>query len=352
MAIKKHFAALALGVMVCAGTSAQEVDLTSGNPEVNIQIDSRFDAQVNTFGKDAEGVRPDTEKGFKGSYLLLLISGKINDQFSYGFRYRMYKDNNTSAEMFNATDWLYLRYQADDRWAFTGGKQAVMIGTMEYDLNPIDVLYGTDFWNHVNPWSVGAAAEYRLNAGNTLSFQVTNSIFSAKAFDSLLAYNVMWMGKVADWWQVLNSVNMIEYDKGQYINYVALGNRMKIGRCQLDLDYMNRYGGKGTPVFTDFTVSGKLEWNTTDRVTLFTKAGYDQNHSQKADADFVIDRCVLPGVERVFYGAGIQYFPLVSRHNTIRLHAFWNSSNDKPRCQTFTVGLRWQMDLLRLKMKH
>lgn len=345
--------AMALVPAICHAQQDYDVDLSSGNPEVNVKIDTRFDGQINTFAKDADGVRPATEKGFKGSYMLLLINGKINNQFSYNFRYRLYKDNNTPSEFFKATDWLYLRYAPDEKFSVTAGKQPVMIGTMEYDLNPIDVFFASDFWNHVNPWQTGISAGYNISESNSIHLQVTNSIFSTATLDDLFAYNFMWQGRVAPWWQVLNSVNLIEYEKGHYINYVALGNRLSLGNVTLDVDYINRYGGKGTPVFTDFTIMGKADWNICPRVTLFAKGGYDQNKSQSATtpAEAAIDRCVLPGVERVFYGCGVQYFPIVTRRNTVRLHAFWNSSNDKPTMQTFDIGIRWQMDILSLKFK-
>lgn len=353
--IRSIAAALALTALSSTGLSAQEVDFSSGNPEVNIKIDTRFDGQLNTFGRDADGVRPSTEKGFKGSYMLLLINGKINKEFSYNFRYRLYKDNNTAQEFFNATDWMYLQYAPNDKWAFVAGKQAVAIGTIEYDQNPIDVLFASDFWNHVNPWQTGVAAHYNINSENMLNFQVSNSPFAEKALDNLLAYNVMWTGKVAPWWSVINSVNMIEYAEGHFINYVALGNRFNIGgKLTLDVDYMNRYGGKGTPVFTDFTVAARADWNVTDRFTLFAKGGYDQNRSQSADTPYeqAVDRYVLPGVERAFWGCGVMYYPIVTKRNSVRLHAFWNSADETPRRQTFVVGLRWQMDLLSLKFKN
>lgn len=356
MANVRFIAVLAFVLLfACIEAKAQDVDLSSGNPEVNIKIDTRFDGQLNTFGHDADGNRPSTEKGFKGSYLMLLMDGRITEKFSYNFRYRLYKDNNTPSEFFNATDWLYLQYSPNDKWSFVAGKQAVAIGTMEYDLNPIDVFFASDFWNNTNPWQIGVAAHYSVNPSNTLNLQISNSPFSTKTLDNLMSYNFMWSGKVADWWQVANSVNMIEYAEGRYINYVALGNRLNIyDKVELELDYVNRYGGRSTPVFADFTVIANADWNVNNRVTLFAKAGYDQNHSQAADTpeDRIVDRTVLPGVERTVYGCGIKYYPIVTRRNTVRLHALWNSSSDTPRCHTFLVGLRWQMDLLRLKFKN
>ncbi len=122
------------------------------------------------------------------------------------------------------------------------------------------------------------------------------------------AYNIIWYGKIAGWMNTIWSVNMLEYEKGHFINYLALGNKFLLGRVSADLDYMNRYAGKGTA--------------------------------------FAYDRYVLPGVELGFYGAGVEYFPIKSAKQSVRLHAFWHSNTSTPVPQTFNVGLRWQMNVL------
>mgnify|MGYP006974694882 CR=1 FL=1 len=56
---------------------------------------------------------------------------------------------------------------------------------------------------------------------------------------------------------------------------------------------------------------------------------------------------VLPGVELGFYGAGVEYFPIKSARKSVRFHAFWCSNTSESAEQTFNIGLRWQMDLLK-----
>lgn len=302
---------------------------------VSVKMEVRFDGEVT-----------DEQSGFVGRYLKLIVNGEINDRFSYSFRHRLYVDHEDPRSFFNATDWANVTYKANDWFSVTAGKQMICIGTIEYDYAPIDVYFASDFWNHVSPFQVGVNAGFRIGENNRIYAQVTNSPFSDQAMEGLYAYNVIWYGKPADWYNTIWSANMIEYEEGHFINYLALGNKFKFGRTSVDLDYMNRYAGKGTAFFEDFSLHGKVHYDVSEYVSIFAKGGYDVNRSQEADVHFAYDRYVLPGVELGFYGAGVEYFPIKENRQALRLHAFWCSNTSDPVPQTFNIGLRWQMDLL------
>lgn len=302
---------------------------------LSLKMDVRFDGE--TTG---------SQSGFVGRYLKLLANGNINDKFSYSFRHRLYVDHSNPRSFFNATDWANVTYKANERVSVTAGKQMICIGTIEYDYAPIDVYFASDFWNHVSPFQVGVNVGFKVGENSQLYAQVTNSPFSMESMDGLYAYNVIWYGNPAKWYNTIWSANMIEYEKGHFINYIALGNKFVFGKMSADLDYMNRYAGKGTAFFEDFSLHGKVQYAISSSVNFFAKGGYDVNRSQKADAAFIYDRYVLPGVELGFYGAGVEYFPIKDAKQALRLHAFWCSNTSEPVQQTFNIGLRWQMDLL------
>ena len=298
-------------------------------------MDVRFDGEV-----------AGSESGFVGRYLKLLANGNLNDKFSYSFRHRLYVGHSDPRAFFNATDWANVTYKANDRLSVTAGKQMICIGTIEYDYAPIDVYFASDFWNHVSPFQIGVNVGFTPAKGHKLYAQVTNSPFSSAALDNLFAYNLIWYGTISDHFSTIWSVNMIEYDQDNFINYIALGNKFKFGRTEIDLDYMNRYAGKGTAFFEDFSLHGKVAVAVSKSVNLFAKGGYDVNRAQKAGAAYIYDRYVLPGVELGFYGAGVEYFPINDAKKSLRLHAFWCSNTSSPVPQTFNVGVRWQMKLL------
>lgn len=346
MRILYAFAILCSFLSLSAGAYAQE-NVTGGDPSISIKMDVRFDGEVTGYGKnDITGERPSADAGFVGRYLKILADGKIADKFTYSFRHRLYIDNGDTRSFFNATDWANVTYTPNERFSVTAGKQMICIGTIEYDYAPIDVYFASDFWNHVSPFQIGLNVGYSPAEGHKLYAQVTNSPFSVKALENMFAYNVIWYGRLAPKVSTIWSVNMIEYEKGHFINYLALGNKFDLDRLEVDLDYMNRYAGKGTAFFEDFSLHAKASYAVSESVNLFAKGGYDVNNAQEDGVDFAYDRYVMPGVELGFYGAGVEYFPIKAAKRSLRLHAFWCSSTANPMPQTFNVGIRWQMKVL------
>ena len=80
-----------------------------------------------------------------GDYLNLHLLGHISPKIDYRIRQRLTKKVFDERNMFNATDFMYLNWQATDRWSFMAGKQTVLIGGYEYDAAPIDVYYYSQF---------------------------------------------------------------------------------------------------------------------------------------------------------------------------------------------------------------
>lgn len=337
---------ISIAMLLAGNLCAQQVD-GGDDPTVSIKIDTRFDGEVTTFGKDdLTGISPDTKSGFIGQYMKILVDGKINEKFSYNFRHRLYVDHNNPKSFFNATDWANVTYSPNGVFSLTAGKQMIFIGTIEYDYAPIDVYFASDFWNHVDPYQIGVSVGFIPAEGQKLIAQVTNSPFSTESLSNMYTFNLMWYGTVTDWFSTIYSANMIEYEDGHYINYIALGNKLKFNKVLLDVDYMNRYAGKGSAFFEDFSISGKVEYGVSDSFNIFAKGGYDVNKSQEAGAPFIHDRLVLPGVELGFYGAGVEYFPVKRDRQSLRFHAFWFSNTSNPMPNTFNIGMRWRMKVL------
>ncbi len=341
MRIFKILVAVLLVIVFPTALSAQNENCQGGDPSLSIKMDVRFDGENTEY---ADGIP--SEGGFVGRYLKVLMDGKINDKFSYSFRHRLYVEHSDPKSFFNATDWANVTYHHNDRLTVTAGKQMVCIGTIEYDYAPIDVYFASDFWNHVSPFQIGVNIGYKAGENHQFYVQATNSPFSQEAMENIYAYSVIWYGKVAKWYNTIWSVNMVEYEKDHFINYIALGNKFHLGDTSVDLDYMNRYAGKDTDFFDDFSLHGKISYAVNDNVNIFVKGGYDVNKGQAEDASFIYDRYVLPGVDMGFYGAGIEYFPIKESKKAFRLHAFWCTNTSDIEPQTFNVGVRWQMNLL------
>lgn len=315
--------------------------------KISIKFDTRIDAQYNTYGTDNNGNRPEDEGGFAGKYLKLIINGKISPKFSYNFRYRLYTTNNVK-EFFGTTDYLNLTWHVSDQIDLTAGKQVVFVGSTEYDYAPIDVYFASDYWNHVSPYQIGLNLSYRTKSKkHTFFAQFVNSPFSSKALENIYAYNLKWCGTIAPWFKTIYSVNMMEYSKGNFMNFIGLGNKFLFNKFCLELDYINRYAGKDTEFFSDFTFIGQLAYSF-NNFRVFAKGGYDQNHAQVAGTTLedAYDKYVLPGVERGFYGLGVEFFPLITENNNLRVHAYWHSNTVGPIPNSFGLGIRWQIKVL------
>ena len=282
-----------LGLLLCAVFSTMPVfaqDMVKNeDPSLRIKFESRFDGEFTTFAEDdITGIRPENQTGFVGRYIWLAADGRINDKFSYNFRHRLFLDAGAHKSLFNATDWANVTWHASEKFSVTAGKQMVCIGTIEYDYSPMDVYFASDFWNHISPFQIGVNIGFAPDKNNRFYAQIVNSPFTTKALEGLFAYNVMWYGSPASWLNTIYSVNFMEYSKGDFINYIALGHKIRPAKgFAIDLDYMNRYAGKSTAFFEDFSLHGKVAVDVSPAVTLFAKGGYDMNKAQRAGVDFM-----------------------------------------------------------------
>ena len=196
------------------------------NNEFSLKFNTRADFDYQYLDNNGDN----DSYGFAGKFLNIMLDGKINDKFEYHWRQRLNRTNFTS-NFFEATDWAYLSYNINNNLTLSAGKQVVAIGGFEYDYAPIDVYFYSDFCN-VMPscYEFGTSLTWSNDAKNqALTFQISNSIFKQQPFDELLAYNLLWNGNITDFWKTLYSVNLIEYNQGNYVNYIALGNQFYLG---------------------------------------------------------------------------------------------------------------------------
>lgn len=317
---------------------------------VELRLEARGDYQRDYV--DGESQKDNC--GFKGQYLNFVLSGDINEHFSYNYRQRLNKISTTS--FFEATDWLYLTYKPTEDMALSGGKQVVMIGGYEYDRAPIDLYYCSEFWNAVPCYAWGASVDYTFNHGrDNLLFQFCESPFRSfyKGSD-MYAYDLLWTGKHGVW-NALWSLNLVEWKQGRFINYIALGNEFKLNsKLCLQLDYMNRASSHQTFLFKDCSVMAELAYRPTDKLNIFGKYTYDVNRSGTE-----CDLLVHDGTELHSVGLGMEYYPIRKKMD-IRLHANYSyawGSNTNPdgmmldKQSYISVGATWRMNVLNWRKK-
>lgn len=348
--MRKLFATLALAATVCplmgADHACQKQEEKTG--VVKLDIIARIDWQYHRPFDELD----DSQTGFKGRYLMLKVDGEILPGLSYSWRQRLNKTHFDQA-FFDATDWLYVNY-AVKGWNFQAGKEVVAIGGWEYDRAPYN-LFGTSvFWNNIPCFQLGVSAGYNVTEADRLTAQVTQSPFFTPENRNLYSYNLMWSAHHGVF-DALYSANLIEYIKGHYINYLALGNKFTFGKWGIELDLMNRASSRQAFLFKDSSVMGEVSFSPSKRWTIHAKVTYDVNKSG-TDADYV----VTDGTELTMAGGGVEFYPLKKQRTSLRLHAnayysWGKNANAGELMQSKTllasVGLTWDMNLLNIKRK-
>lgn len=301
----KNILLAAVGAMGVLCSYAQQ-----GKPTINVDGEFRTSFYNDRVGDE---IRHD-HSGFKGDYLNLSVSGNINSKFSYAWRQRLNKkiENN---QYFDATDWVYLNYEADKNWSMAAGKQVVLIGGYEYDKAPIDEYTTSEYWNNTGCFRFGGSVTYTTNAGNDkFSAQFSESPCSYPGCHDIYAYNIFWVG-VHGPFETLYSLNLLQYSSTKYISYISLGNRFRFGNTVLELDFMNRAASHQTFFFRDCSVVADLKCKVLPKLKLYGKFIYDVNNTN-TDAD----KTVWAGTELTTYAGGLEFFPMKNKED-IRINA-------------------------------
>lgn len=326
-----------------------EVSATPKAPIVNLDGIARIDWQYH----HPDGRPDDSQTGFEGQYLMFRVDGEIVPGLTYSWRQRLNKAL-ISSSFFDATDWVYLDY-AYKGWDFSAGKQIVAIGGFEYDRAPFN-LYGCSvFWNNIPCYQLGASVGYNIGGSDKVMVQATQSPFASAGNRNMYSYNVMWSSQ-HEWYQSLWSANMVEYAKGRYISYLALGNRFSVDRWSLELDLMNRAASHQAYLFKDCSIMAELAFEAGKHWRLHGKFTYDINKSGSQ-----ADMLVLHGTRLAMAGGGVEYYPLLKHRTSLRIHAaayysWGKNANTADLMQSRTVlasvGITWYMNILNIQRKH
>lgn len=307
---------------------------------------------VDSLYLEARGsFRAQTDQGVYSSrlqaeYLNVQMFGHITESLSYRVRQRL-NVGIDEKNLFRATDWMCLKWQATPRLSLSAGKTAILIGGYEYDAAPIDVYYYSHFCDNLSQcFAFSVNTSYEFIPGQNLTFQIANSPLSV-GFQDAYSYNLAWQGSFAPWWEAIWSVNFVEDMDKNLINYVALGNHCLFGNVAVDVDLLNRAAAsQRQKLFSDFSVIGKVIWSV-GKWNICTKVGYEENDIANVDASGrAYDSVITPGTEYFYGGFGFEYFPLGS--DKIRLHIAYFRDNSL-HINNISAGLKWRFDAIRKK---
>lgn len=291
---------------ISSAVSAQEVDYI---PEISLDMRGGF-KQDFSIGSGR----------FTGDELYLDINGIISPNISYSLNHRIaapaYGEGITG---FDATNWLTFTYETEN-FSFTAGKDAIFVGSFEYDAYDLDSYYemNSEFYNNFDCWQWGISASWYPAADHMVLLQIANSPYSFET--DKFAFAAGWRGGW-EWYESYWTANLwgSDYDMVKAAN---LGNRFYLGNFTIDLDLMLRFSeayGSGTFILAPSYQFG--EWGRA-----FLKAG----------ADFTSEL-------NNFIGGGFEYFP-IQNNKDIRLHAVYTFNNYTVG-HMLNIGLTWKMNL-------
>ncbi len=334
------------------------------------RADFEYDYDVTKWSNSIDPYNPITGKadqhnyGFHGDYFNFLLGGEIGDHISYFIRQRIIPIKGYK-ELFDNTDFLYIQYKFNDQWSIRMGKDALYVGGFEYDAPPIDVYYYTNYWDKFACFHIGVSAAYTDKSGkNKIAFQVANSPYVKYGSNTwksgLLSYNLYWAGNYGPF-HTLYSVNLMEYERGKFISYLALGNQLKFNQWSIYVDWINR-AIDFKKFFKDFTLVSRLDWHVSPSVNLFAKGGYEQNttgyyYTMGEDSHVDVDMMMPNDRVHWFYGLGMEYRPRV--YPDLRVHAYVANSTMRNSYEyisdygwrnmnlTANVGVTWWLNFMK-----
>ena len=313
---------------------AQDAAQKSGILVEDIWIDTRA-----TFHQQTTAGVYDSH--FQGDYFNFHMSGQLTENLTFRVRQRFNKkieDNNP----FSATDFLWLKWQPTSKWSFTAGKHPIMVGGYEIDSAPIDVYYYGAFSTRLYQYyAFGVSATFSPVPEQNISVQFIPSPISPDTQESY-SYNLYWNGQILPWWKTIWSYNLVEDELHRKMNWFVLGNKFPMGKLVVDVDFIDRFAFGQKNLLSDWSFIVKAiltlgKWN------LCTKVGYERNDAANVGADGMSYDLVLPaGNNYLYYGAGVEYFPL--GNDRLRLHAVYFRDNHD-LVNNFDIGITWTFAL-------
>lgn len=351
-----RLAVIAAGILSSISSYAAAPDSiwhdTDADHLLSLDADARLDWQL----ADRSGKTDRSQTGFMGKYIALKAHGSLTEGLTYTWRQR-FSRTPKDASFWDQTDILDLDYRIG-KWNVGAGKQVVMIGGYEYNRAPIDLMCPNLFVTNVACYQYGVSGGYQLTDNDHLSFQITQSLFANPEDRNLYAYNLLWRSgrPINDLMRIetIWSVNEIEYERGRFCNYVALGNKLVIGNEYVVLlDLMTRSYPDNNP-FKNNTFMCEFSWLANRQWTVSGKVSYDCNMGVNRTKKTEIAR----GSELLIFGGVAEWYPLLKARHTLKAHAalFYSigknlNTSDLMQKNTFyaSVGLTWHMNLLNVR---
>ena len=273
------------------------------------------------------------------------MKGDLNDWLSYRYRQRLNRSNDGSSmndNLPNSIDWAGIGFKVHPQINLFAGKQGVMYGGFEYDLNPIEVYQYGNIIENISGFLTGLNVAYNPTPNQQINFQLVNNrtnSFNAtygitedeagnspnlKSSKLPLMYTLNWNGNFDDVFKTRWSASLMNETTNKNLYYYAMGNELNLGKFNMYLDVMYSQEGidrngtisqivgdaNGHNVFNTgyLSITSKLNYRFLPRWNAFVKGMYDTASVTKASEG------IEKGHYRTSWGylTGVEFYPMES----------------------------------------
>lgn len=215
--------------------------------QFDLHVKSTFNAEFPNpkNGKD--------EAKFRFDHLMVDLHGHITDKLSYKYLQRVHQGIGAfeTENLSSTINYAYLKYNFNNRFAVTAGRQSVNLGGFEYNEYPINIYDFNFIINNFSCYLTGLQFQYNPSPTQSLSVQVLNNRQGSmtEAYGELpeniekpfapLYYTLAWNSSYAsDLLKLRCSVTAGEQAKGKWMVLAAAGARLQLGKCDFYLDQL------------------------------------------------------------------------------------------------------------------
>ncbi len=192
-----------------------------------------------------------TRTRFTMEQFRLEFRGQVHDKVYFRFRNRYTKTPTTQSidNIFGSVDLAYIRVTLSNKWSLTAGKMCADWGGYEFDANPIDIYEYADIVEMADNFLSGIQVSYQVAPKHSLTFQALDS--RTKSFEELygeqpdMVESKVPLALVGNWrgsffngkFNTIWSYALHTEADNVFMNYIALGNQLKLGKLTVEYDY-------------------------------------------------------------------------------------------------------------------
>lgn len=358
----KKTLSLLVALLAWFGAVAQEPsDEVDNTPELVFTARGDINPFIPGYKKAGLGGYDYTHSGLYG-----FLDGNIGKHFSYSacahflgpYVSGLY-DATFRSDFCNWLDWCNFTWHISDNFDFALGKIFFQTGSFELSYNDVDSHdnLSSVMWSMSQCYQWGASLAATTNSeSTTLTFHFGTSQWGEKPFKSkLFQYAINWQGEYGCY-KSNSSIALMEYDRGEFVKHLCLGNRFEFEKTALELDYTV----ESTSLKELFSQRSSLVLKTifqigkNDHWEIFAKGGWEFDHTyddiftEGSNPSFygtIVPSGIAPGKDYIFYGAGVNWYPLSDRRLRIHLAA---TANNYAGCACILMGATYNLNLTKL----